>query len=432
MAYLTDRLRMKSSTIRFLVIMALLACAGIIISQVYWLRRAFALQEQTFNLNVNAALRNVAANIWRDKDIQKPNYSPVEQINPDYFIVQTNVFVEQDVLQHYLISTFTQQNIITDFQYGLSNCANSDSMHYIGYYHMPGTPERNAGLKPFPHLQRENYYFDVYFPHRRQFLTSQLSVWTLFSLVLLCFIGFLGYLLFIIFKQKRLSEIQKDFVNNMTHEFKTPLSSIQLSADVLKDPGIINQPQRLLNYATIISNESAQLTAQVERVLQMAHAEKGQLQLKRTRFAWQDLLREEMSAVRRFTNDGKQHVHLEMPDEPVYFEGDFLHLKNTVSNLIDNAIKYCNQSPEITVILTVTKQEIRISVADNGIGIDPQHQRFLFDKFYRVPTGNIHNVKGFGLGLNYVRLIMRAHGGTINCESKLGKGSIFTLIFPHS
>lgn len=422
---------MKSSTIRFLVILALLACIGIIVSQVYWLRRAFALQEQTFNLNVNAALRNVAANIWKDKEIVRPNYSPVEQDSTDFFTVQTNVFVEKDVLQHYLVTAFTQQNIITDFQYGLSDCTKSDSLQYVGYYHMPGTTEKPARPIKFPHVKRENYYFAVYFPHRRQFLTSQLSVWTIFSFVLLCFIGFLAYLLFIIFKQKRLSEIQKDFVNNMTHEFKTPLSSIQLSADVLKDPSIVGQPQRLLNYATIISNESAQLTAQVERVLQMAHAEKNEIQLKKNRFIWQDLLREEVDSIKHFSGQKEKNVKLVMPDEPEYFFGDVLHLKNAVGNLIDNAVKYCEEQPEIKVTLTAGRSGTHISVADNGIGIDKQHQKLLFTKFYRVPTGNVHNVKGFGLGLNYVRLIVKAHGGTVQCKSELGKGSIFTLSFPH-
>ncbi len=420
---------MKSRTIRLLVIMTLLACTGIIVSQVYWLRRAFALQEQTFNLAVNAALRNVAGEIWKIKAIQKPNYNPVEQISADYFIVQTNVYVERDVLQHYLITAFTGQNIITDFQYGLSDCTRADSMNYMGYYHMAGNGKMPVKTKPFPHLKRENYYFGVYFPHRREFLTSQLSVFTIFSLVLLLFIGFLGYLLFVIFKQKRLSEIQKDFVNNMTHEFKTPLSSIQLSADVLKNPDIVNQPQRLLNYATIISNESSQLTAQVERVLQMAHAERGHLQLKREPFIWQHLLQEEVDSILHLTQSREKKIELHMPDAPVRSTGDVLHLKNTIGNLIDNAIKYCEKCPEIIISLTSTAAAIRITISDNGIGIDRQHQKMLFRKFYRVPTGNIHNVKGFGLGLNYVRLITKAHGGTVACESNLGKGSIFTLTF---
>ena len=422
---------MKSGTIRILVIFALLACSGIIVSQMYWLRRAFDLQEQTFNLNVNAALRDVAADVWKEKEIQKPNYSPVDQINPNYFVVQTNVLVEEDILQHYLVTRFTQKNIITDFQFGLSDCMKSDSMQYAGYYHMPGTTEAQAGMIIFPHIKRENYYFGVYFPHRKQFLTSQLSVWTIFSFVLLCFIGFLGYLLFIIFKQKRLSEIQKDFVNNMTHEFKTPLSSIQLSADVLKDPNIVNQPQRLLNYATIISNESSQLNAQVERVLQMAHADKGRLQLKETSFIWQQLLQEEADSVQHIASSGEKKIELKMPEEPIPFKGDILHLKNAIGNLMDNAIKYCESCPEIEIMLTTNRRETRIAIKDNGIGISRQHQKLLFHKFYRVPTGNVHNVKGFGLGLNYVRLIAKAHGGTVQCNSELGKGSIFTLIFPH-
>ena len=414
-----------------MVILTLLACTGIIVSQVYWLRRAFALQEQTFNLAVNAALRNVAGEIWQSKAIQKPNYSPVEQVTADYFIVQTNVFVEQDVLQHYLITAFSKQNIITDFEYGLSDCTRADSMNYTGYYHMPGAEARKLKPRAFPRVKRENYYFGVYFPRRRQFLTSQLSVFTIFSLVLILFIGFLVYLLFVIFKQKRLSEIQKDFVNNMTHEFKTPLSSIQLSADVLKDPNIINQPQRLLNYATIISNESAQLTAQVERVLQMAHAERGEIQLKKERFIWQDLLQQEVDSMVHFTQGKQKRIDLHLPDDPVYFWGDVLHLKNTIGNLIDNAIKYCRECPEIDITLTSAGDHLVISIADNGIGIDKPHQKMLFQKFYRVPTGNVHNVKGFGLGLNYVRLITKAHGGTVACESILGKGSIFTLTFPH-
>ncbi len=411
--------------------MTLLACTGIIVSQVYWLRRAFALQEQTFNLAVNAALRDAAGEIWQSKAIQKPNYSPVEQITPDYFIVQTNVYIEKDVLQHYLVTAFTRQNIITDFQYGLSDCTKLDSMNYLGYYHMRGTAELHEKPRAFPKLKRENYYFAVYFPHRRQFLTSQLSIFTIFSLVLLVFIGFFGYLLFIIFKQKRLSEVQKDFVNNMTHEFKTPLSSIQLSADVLKNPDIVNQPQRLLNYATIISNESAQLNAQVERVLQMAHAERRHLQLKKEEFAWQDLLQQEVDSVLHVNQAKEKHIVLHMPDAPIYFSGDVLHLKNTIGNLIDNAVKYCEQCPDINITLTSSGSGIRITIADNGIGIDGQHQKMLFRKFYRVPTGNVHNVKGFGLGLNYVRLIAKAHGGAVSCESNLGKGSIFTLTFPH-
>lgn len=420
---------MKSATIRLIVILALLACAGIIITQVFWVRRAYELQEREFELNVSIALRNVASDVMRLKQTQVPNYSPVQRINPDYYVVQTNVFVEQDVLQHYLVSAFTEQNIGTDFQYGLYDCM-ANNLTYRGNYHMEQGFADEKGMAVFPKVKRENYYFGVYFPHRQRLLASKLSVWVLSTLGLLCVMGFLGYLLFVIFKQKRLSEVQKDFVNNMTHEFKTPLSTIQLSADVLKNPDILGNPQRLINYATIIANESSQLTAQVERVLQMAHAERGDLHLHNADFVWQDLLEQSAHIFRHLAEAQGGSVELHMPEEPVGFRGDILHLKNVIGNLLDNAIKYCDNPPRIHIFLKSFRRKVCVMVKDNGIGIDRQHQKLLFRKFYRVPTGNVHNVKGFGLGLNYVHVIMKAYGGDISCESIPGKGSTFTLTFP--
>lgn len=420
---------MKSATIRLIVILALLAGAGIIITQVFWVGRAYELQEREFELNVNTALRNVATEVMQLKQTQVPNYSPVDRINPDYYVVQTNVFIEQDLLQHYLVSAFTRQNINTDFQYGLYDCM-SDTVTYHGSYLMEADRPGSSNTTIFPKLPRENYYFGVYFPHRQRFIVSKLSLWIFSTLALLCVVGFLGYLLFVIFKQKRLSEVQKDFVNNMTHEFKTPLSTIQLSADVLKNPDILQNPQRLLNYATIISNESTQLSTQVERVLQMAHAEKSRLDLHTTNFVWQELLEQAVPIFRHMAEAKEGSLTLEMPEQPIHFRGDVLHLKNVIGNLLDNAIKYCDNPPRIHIFLKTFRRKVCVQVRDNGIGIDRQHQKLLFRKFYRVPTGNVHNVKGFGLGLNYVHLIMKAHGGTITCDSTPGKGTIFTLTFP--
>lgn len=423
---------MKSRTIRRIILLTLLASAGIIVTQIVWVRKVYTINEQTFNLNVNIALRNTAVAVMHDEQVQAPKYSPVEQITPECFIVQTNAHVGKDVLLDHLITEFTAQNILTDFQYGLSDCNHPDNMEYMGYYHMSGTGEQRSDIRPLPRLQRENHYFGVYFPHRRQFLISQLTVLMASSALLLCVIGLLCYLLYIIFKQRRLSEVQKDFVSNMTHEFKTPLAAIRLSADVLKNPAIIQQPQRLLSYATIISNESSQLSAQVERILQMARAEKSGVQLQQEDFVWQNLLQAEAEVFNQFAAAKNGAVGLYLPKAPVYFRGDILHLKAALGNLIDNSVKYCDACPKVEITLKQTDKIITVTVRDNGIGIDRAHQRLLFDQFYRVPTGNVHNVKGFGLGLNYVRLIIKAHGGTVSVSSQLGKGSTFTLTFPHS
>lgn len=412
------------------MIFALLASAGIIVTQTFWVRRAYDLQETEFNFNVNAALADVAKEVMTLKEVQMPNYSPVERINPDYYVVQVNVFIEEEVLRHYLMTAFAEQQVLTDFQFGLYDCM-SDTVTYQQVVHPGGGDKTSSRKVRFPHIKRENYYFGVYFPERKKFLTSQMSLWVISSVVLICVIGFLGYLLFVILRQKRLSEVQKNFVNNMTHELKTPLASIQMSASVLKSPDIINKPQRLDNYVNIILKESTQLTSQIERVLQMAQSEKGKLLLKKEKFVWQEILKLVKDSFEQLVISKNGQINIEAPEQPVFFYGDVLHLTNVIQNLVDNAIKYCTRTPRVNIQLKVTPTHISISVSDNGIGIEKKYQKHLFKKFYRVPTGHIHDVKGFGLGLNYVNTITKLHRGVVNYNSEKGKGTTFILTFPN-
>lgn len=420
---------MKNASIRWIMILALVVCSGIIITQSYWVRSAYRLQQTEFTYKVNKALSKVAQEVMSLKEVQVPNYSPVEKITDDYYVVQINVFVEQKILQHYLESAFAEQQLITDFQYGLYDCM-SEKVNYQDWVQVAGGDKRPFTLVEFPNIKRENYYFGVYFPYRQQLLTSQMSLWFISSAVLIGVIAFLGYLLFIILKQKRLSEVQKNFVNNMTHELKTPLSSIQMSATVLKDPNIIQKPTRLNNYADIILKESIQLSAQIERVLQMAQSEKGKMVLQKENFVWQDILHNVQSSFENIVNNLGGKIELDMPNKDLIMYGDRLHLMNVVRNLIDNALKYCDKNPEVIISLNEDNRFFNLSIADNGIGIDKKYHRHLFKKFYRVPTGNVHNVKGFGLGLNYVMSITKAHAGKVSFKSDPGKGTIFTLSFP--
>jgi two-component system phosphate regulon sensor histidine kinase PhoR len=410
------------------MLVAFLGAIGIIITQTYWVRKAYQLQEKEFELKTNLALRNVASNIAELKHIQLPIYSPVEQISPDFYIVQINVQVEKEVLAHFLQASFTKQNITTNFWYGLYDCM-SDTVQYAAYINMQGNVIDDIPSASFKKLKKLNYHFAVYFPNRKHFLSQQLSVWIVSTIVLIFILILLTYLLFIILKQKRLSEIQKDFVNNMTHEFKTPLASIQLSADVLKNPTILHNEQRLLNYATIISTEAKRLSHQVERVLQMAQGNKGEIQLSKSLFVWQTLIKETLSSFDQAIALKRATINLDLPTAPISYFGDQLHLRNCISNLIDNALKYTETDPVITISIGIS-QQLTITVEDNGIGINKNDQKLLFKKFYRVNTGNIHNVKGFGLGLSYVRLIINAHNGRIECESDLGKGTKFVIYLP--
>jgi two-component system, OmpR family, phosphate regulon sensor histidine kinase PhoR len=268
----------------------------------------------------------------------------------------------------------------------------------------------------------------VQFPYREANILSQMGIWGFSSAVMLVVIFFFVYTLFVILKQRRLSEVQRDFINNMTHEFKTPISTIAISAQVLKDPAIT--PERLLNYATIIEHENHRLKQQVDRVLQMAQLDKEDFELKKEEADMHELLQ---GAVKNHagvieSKQGSVSLNLEAHSHQVAV--DRLHLTNVIYNLIDNAVKYNHQKPEINIQTRNDNGYLLISVSDNGIGIAPEELKKVFHRFYRVPTGNVHDVKGFGLGLNYVKLIVEIHGGKIDLSSEPGKGSTFVIGLP--
>jgi two-component system phosphate regulon sensor histidine kinase PhoR len=233
----------------------------------------------------------------------------------------------------------------------------------------------------------------------------------------------------VILKQKRLSEVQRDFVNNMTHEFKTPIATIDVSADLIANPKILVKPEAIVNYANIIKTQNNRLKSQIEKVLQMAAMDRGKLKLNKEVIDLHQLVQE---AVKSFNlkDQAEITVNLEADDTCKCVMADKVHLTNIIYNLLDNAVKYVDGYPKIKIQTHQVKNQITLSIQDNGIGIGKEHQRKVFEKFFRVPTGNVHNVKGFGLGLNYVKQIVKAHKWKINLASEIGKGSTFTITMP--
>jgi len=274
-------------------------------------------------------------------------------------------------------------------------------------------------------------YISVYFPQEKQLLRKTMGKMGVSSLIITLFIIMMFSLtLYIMFKQKRLSEMKNDFVNNMTHELKTPISTISLASQMLNDRSIPDAQKNLEHISRIIQTESKQLGYQVERVLQMAIFDHGELKLKNEPVDLHDII--ETVAQNFLLQMDKRGGKLEfLPEaDQAVVEGDLVHLTNVVSNLMENAMKYTHRNPEITISTKNENGSIVVSVADNGIGISKEDQKRIFDKFYRVPTGNVHNVKGFGLGLSYVKLIVEAHGGNIKIKSELNKGSRFDIHLP--
>jgi two-component system phosphate regulon sensor histidine kinase PhoR len=418
----------KTSTIRFVVILAALSIVGITITQIYWVRKAFDLKEAEFVRTVNTALYNVANQLFQINKTPSPANNPVKQLSTNYFVVMVNSEIDANLLEYLLRNEFEKRGIAADFEYGVYDCS-SEQMVYGDYVAFNAAREKNT-TKFLPKWSNQAYYFGVQFPNRAAHIINQMGIWSFSSIVLLTVIAFFAYTLFVILKQKRLSEIQKDFINNMTHEFKTPIATIAVSAEVLKDANIINQPERLRNYAGIIEKENIRLKQQVERVLQMARLDKEDIGLKKELLDIHQIVQDSIRNYAMALEERKGKLKSELAATRSQIQGDKFHLTSVLNNLIDNAIKYCREIPSITIRTFDRNDGCIIEVRDNGIGISPENQRRIFQKFYRVPTGNVHDVKGFGLGLSYAKTIVEAHGGEISLQSELGMGCSFQIYIP--
>ena len=321
-----------------------------------------------------------------------------------------------------------QQALIIDFEYGVYNCE-SEKMVYGNYISMKN---KTVQIKKseLPLWEKDKYYFCVLFPEKTMYLTSQMGIWLFFNGVLLIVCLFFGYALVIILRQKRFSEIQKDFINNMTHELKTPISTILVSASIIKKPEIIVNKDLVSNYTDIIVHETTRLKEQTDKVLQIALLDKEKVDFKFQRIDVHDSIQEVVESARLLITEKKGDINFHPEATNSIISGDTIHITNIINNIIDNAVKYCSKEPDINISTFNTKKYVIVSIKDNGIGISKINRKKVFDKFYRVPTGNIHNVKGFGLGLYYVKTVVEGHKGKLTLKSEINMGSEIKVYLP--
>jgi two-component system phosphate regulon sensor histidine kinase PhoR len=420
---------MARQSVRLILALATLAIIGVGLVQWFWLSKAFDMKALQFNQSVQIALTNTAQRLLDYNHNKTKLLDPVKQLADDYFVVRVDDVIDANLLEIFLREEFQKIRLVEDYEYGIYDCAN-DRMVY-GNYIASDAKKVSPTRTDLPKWENQTYYFGVRFPARDSTLVSNMGIWLFSSGVLAFVIVFMIIAMIMILKQKRLSEIQKEFINNMTHEFKTPLSSILASAETVKislekEDKITD---RLSKYLKIIQTESKRLQSQVEAVLKMANLESTRIKLEPVDIG--ELLGKTVQSLEPGIQALGGKISLRLPENEILLTGDPLHLSNVFSNLIDNGIKYNEKIPEVeieAVLIKSNRLEIRFS--DNGIGISKEQLPRIFEKFYRVPTGNVHNVKGFGLGLFYVSSVIKAHHGKIYALSQSGKGTTMVVQLP--
>lgn len=444
---------MSPKTIKVAILLGVFSILSIVATQFYWLNRSIAVQERNISIQqhkdslnhvqfteqVHIALRNVLEQISISKSDSSDLYGAVKQLSYNYFTADINEELHPYYLETLLKREFYTKNIQKNFQYGIYDCYtdsivfgnlvtfSEDSLYNPKDLNSIGVTSQNLKWE-----KKDGHYFTVYFPtvlNEPSKLTSDgYSKWW-YVVVGIFPVLFFAYSIHTILLQKRLSEIKNDFINNMTHELKTPISTIALSSELLMK-GAVNEREDVMRYSSVIFKENQRLKEQVERVLNIAKMDKDGIELKREDFDLHEMLEDVKESFEFNQLGANATIELDFMANSKIVYADHMHIENMFFNLVDNALKYGKENPKIAIRTWNERKGICIEIADDGIGIKKEDLRMIFDKFYRVSTGNLHDVKGFGLGLYYVKLVMEHHNGTIDVKSVFGKGTSFKLWLP--
>jgi len=466
---------MSEKKIKIIIILLSVCLAIIIAFQIKWISNAYQIKKEQFDRSINEAISIVVRKMQGNEigsfmdahynnnrgSYFKINYN---KKNSDSFVVDEKEQIEKKIdkiiIEYYTRSLPLQQRVnIKEINDLLKEELNSLNiyLHYefaikefAKFQYPPSVKNINKTLKSngFTEVMIDKSYSTdlfprdiltkpgcllLYFPDKNDYIFK--SIWLmllgsfLFSLIII--ISFV-YTVYFIFKQKKVSDIKNDFINNMTHEFKTPIATISLASDAIMNHKVINDEIQIKQFIKIIKEENKRMNSHVEQVLQMALLDKKDFDLNLELVDIHELINNVVNKIRLQVDSRNGKIQTEFNANQTFVNGDKIHLLNVFLNLVDNAIKYSEGAPIITVKTVNMKNNIKIFVADKGIGMSKEHITKIFDKFYRVSKGNIHNVKGFGLGLSYVKAIVMAHNGNIDIKSDLGKGSIFEVTIPFS
>ncbi|MBP7497971.1 MAG: HAMP domain-containing histidine kinase [Bacteroidales bacterium] len=474
---------MLKKRIIILTVFALVSIASLLVLQLYWINNAIKVREKNFDTDVNDAVNSViyqmekietAQNLRKRSNLFPPidslffnsidsmekylkqyyHYFPdsvnldsrVDKFFKKKFILNDildNLFnykhfnlieerVNSKLLDILLKKELVNRDITTEYEYGIySPRRNVIVMQKTGNYtkQLSNTPFRFTLYPGDMFMPRE--YLLVYFPNRTTFILTRMWGMLIVSLLLAAaFTIIFAYNIYTIIKQKKVSEMKSDLINNLTHEFKTPISTISLACETLKDSEILKSEGLVHSYLNIINQENSRLGTMAEKVLQAGIMEKGHLALHKEIISLHKIINDVAAKVALLIEKKNGSLKLSLNAENDRIKGDKIHLTNTFHNLLDNAVKYSQDNPCISITTHNVENGILIAISDKGIGICKKDQLKIFDNLFRVHTGNIHNVKGYGLGLGYVKTVVLKHKGNISVDSELKKGATFSIFLP--
>jgi two-component system phosphate regulon sensor histidine kinase PhoR len=421
----------KKKNIQLIILFASLSLAGIILTQLFWMKNVYRLKEEQLNGKADVALRRIVTELMvtrNDTMMARMMQFGTTCYNEPITLMDV---LDIPVLDSLVRTELSWMEFPGDYVYGIFHRKDGRLLYSPGNNYREELLHTQNAVSLECLCKSDPCMLGVYMPGRHGMILRQILIWLILSILfLLVLAGAIFFSILSVYKQKRLSQMKTDFVNNMTHEFKTPIATISLASEMLLKPQIHESPDKTKRYASIIFDENIRLKHQVEQVLKVAILDKGEFILKYHDLDVHEVLEE---VIKNFSlimkeKDGKFRTCLHASQ--YHLQADRIHFISVIDNLIDNAIKYSPGSPEVTISTANRNDGILISVADKGMGISIENQRNIFRRFYRVHTGNIHNIKGFGLGLFYVKTMVEAHGGSVSISSELNRGSRFDLFFP--
>lgn len=428
-----------------ITILILLSLLGLIFFQFLWLKSAKEIKEQQLDDNITKAISEAAEKLVQDRGsfpyAKRSDLGFSEKMKMELFRPSvTQRFSKEDIQE--ILKNSLKKNLLKDvpFEFAITeNSLTADPMasdnffkYYIDSAHnvrriIQLIPPSGSNLE---NLTREEF-LAVIVPHSRTIVLKEIT-WFIMGAILFTIIITTAFFLTIrtLLKQKKLSEIKSDFINNMTHEFKTPLATISLAVDALKNEKVSGDKDKTNYFTGIIKEENKRMNKQVETILQAALLDKQEVQLNLKKLPAHTLIKSALNNIALPVEDKGGKIDASLDAQKDMIMADEVHFTNIINNLLDNSVKYSKESPHIKLHTSNQGNMLRIKIEDNGIGMNKETLNRIFEKFYRAHTGNIHDVKGFGLGLSYVKTMVDAHHGTIRPESTLGKGSSFIITIP--